>query len=79
MSRYLVWNEDETRGVRVNAMSAEWAAEEWAKIDDYESAEYSIANGSEVVVSVEDVATGEVVRFNVRGRIESVYTAYKVL
>ena len=81
MSRYLVWNEDESRddAREIEAMSHWSAARLWPWEDDYESAEYSIANGSEVVVSVEDVATGEAVRFKVRGEYESVYNANEVL
>ena len=81
MNRYLVWDEDETRddAREMEAMSHWSAARLWAWEDDYESAEYSIANGSEAVVSVVDVATGEVVRFKVRGECESFYYANEVL
>ena len=81
MSRYLVWNEDESRddAREISHSSAEWAAEEWAEKDDYNSAEYSIANGSTVIVSVEDVETGKVERFKIRGEYEPAYYAYEVL
>ena len=81
MSRYLVWNEDETRddAREMEAMSHWSAARLWAKIDDCNSAEYAIANGSAVIASVEDVETGKVERFKIHGEYESVYYANEVL
>ena len=81
MSRYLVWDEDDSRddAREIEAMSHWSAARLWAWKDDYESAEYSIANGYHVIVSVEDVATGEVRRFKIHGEYESVYYANEVL
>ena len=81
MKRYLVWDEDETRddAREMEAMSHWSAARLWDWKDDYESAEYSIANGYHVIVSVEDVATGEAVRFKIHGECKPFYYANEVL
>jgi len=77
--KYQVWDEetgDQFVAQTVEAFDHEAAAEEWARQDDWGSAEYGIVSGRHTpVVCVRQVGTEDVRRFSVRGEAEPVYYA----
>jgi hypothetical protein len=81
MSAYwLVWdaeNGTESDARKIAAGGASDAAEEWARKDDYESVEFSIAHGNDALVFVRDYDHREAtpMRFVVSGESSPVYTA----
>lgn len=82
MGRYLVWSaelgQDEEDGCRITAWDEETAAREWAESHDRRSAEYSIASGTSMVVSVKDVDSGVTGDYSVSGEAVPSYRARKV-
>lgn len=80
---WVVWSEtqdeSEQDGRRIEALSADAAAEEWARIEDWQSTDFTIVAGNDETVCVKNPATGEVQRFNVSGRTEAVYDARIIL
>ena len=64
----------EHRAITIAASSARKAAEMWAAQDDRRQADYAIANGADVVVSVRDAA-GTITEWNVTGREIAQYNA----
>ncbi len=79
MSLYQVWCEDrgETRMdvVGIKACDAESAVTEWAQRSDYESGDYSIANGRVVTVCVSTDGSDDVETFEVFGEAVPHYIA----
>lgn len=83
--RWLVWcpdhGETESDARTIYAADAEGAAEEWAEIDDRDSAEYCIVGGDEVTVHVrldDDFADDEVTAWVVTGESVPSYSATSV-
>jgi hypothetical protein len=81
LRKFLVWcpedGESEHDGRRkIAAHAPELAAEEWAGIDDRESADYRILGGLEKVVHVREV-DGEETRWIVRGEAVPSYWAVR--
>lgn len=77
---WLVWcpeDGDAFDSVRpIRATDAAGAAEKWAERSDYDSAEYTILRGGEVIVHVVDPQRKQPERrFRVRGEAEPVYYA----
>lgn len=80
MDMYLIWSEETgpDDGLRIKAVDGEAAAEEWAKRDDWDSAEYMIASGGSVRVVVRNEGDGTETLYRVTGEAEPVYTAREV-
>ena len=61
MSRYVVWRPDydQTRedGREIEALCPQYAAQEWAQRDDYESADYLIVRGNSAEVLVAELGS----------------------
>ena len=79
---YLVWPADESRNeaIRISAVDAQAAAEEWAEWADRTSVEYDIIRSgdlTEVYVALDEPGSVEEL-FNVWGEGVPVYTASKV-
>lgn len=81
MSEFIVWcterGQEFEDGRSFDAYDAEEAARKWAKFYDSYSAEYAIAEGSEVTVAVRD-ADGRDSYFVVIGESQPVYYALEV-
>ena len=79
---FLVWCPDygqtESDAWRIEAGDAGDAAEEWAELDDCDSAEYSIVSGKDQTVTVKSCADGSVTSWRVRGEAQPVYYAHEV-
>lgn len=78
MKEYTVWNPDqgETKedGRVIQARDAIKACELWAERDDYESAEYSIVGGEDVILMVE-MGDGSIRSAHVTGEAVPTYYA----
>lgn len=79
-TEYLVWcperGQERCHARRVPSPSPRSAATDWARMDDAESADYLIVNGTQTEVLVaEDRDNSPVQRFAVRGEAEPVYYA----
>lgn len=81
MGHYIAWSaelgQDEEDGRRITAGDEETAAREWAEAHDQRSAEYSIASGTDMVVTVKDIESGEVSQYTVSGCPVPTYSARK--
>lgn len=79
---YLVWREDESRdeAIRILAVDAAGAVEEWAEWDDRTSAEYAIVGrgDSARVFAAQDEPGSVPELFEVYGEAVPVYSASKV-
>ena len=81
--QFSVWKPDQGESLAddaktIYAVDSEAAAETWAENDDNDSAEYSIARGTPVVVSVQrfnakDEPEGAVERYRVEGYYDPCY------
>lgn len=76
MQMFQVWREDDPSHVsKINAFDAEEAAKEWARVDDWNSAEYAIVGGREEPTLVVQSADNIVRRFTVTGESVPHYMA----
>lgn len=77
--KFIVWcpedGETEEDGRPIKAFDSSLAAQEWAKIDDSHSADYRIVGGTDVTVTVKDVASDRIVNFLVSGETVAIYHA----
>jgi hypothetical protein len=80
---YMAWCEahgqKECDARKISAYDAESAAKLWARLDDRESAEYSIVSGNETIVSVKEIASGIVEEYIVYGEPVPSYYAKKIV
>lgn len=80
--RWEVWSaeydEDDPHKRSIYAHDAEAAAEKWGELDDRDSAEYSIVNGTEAKCWVQQVGSDEVVKWAVSGEYDPMYYASPV-
>jgi predicted amidohydrolase YtcJ len=79
---YRVWClddcESEADARNVRAFAGEEAAEKWAYVNDYESADYRIVGGGDATVMVRDVESGVLTAYRVTGESQAVYYARKI-
>lgn len=80
MRTFKCWNDEDTgckfASVRtIAAYDAEHAAEEWARIEDHQGAEYSIVSGEEEPIVCVEGPKGVVTKWKVRGESCPVYSA----
>lgn len=82
MGHYIAWSkeldQDEEDGRRITAWDEETAACEWAESYDQCSAEYSIASGTDMVVTVKDVESGVTGDYSVSGEARPFYYSRKM-
>lgn len=79
MGIYAVWEPDagetDEDATRLPADDARAAAEAWADLSDYNSAEYHIVGGRQATVMVRDLSTGTTCKWMVHGEAVRHYTA----
>jgi hypothetical protein len=82
MANYRAWSEeigqDEEDGLLIDAWDEEMAACQWAKTYEQRQAEYSIVSGTDMVVTVKDIKSGETSDYTVSGEAVPSYRARKV-
>ena len=81
MSKYQAWGEDDDRSEAVTFVvdDAYDAAAQWAERSDWNSGEYSIANGREATVFVALEGSDDNETFTVIGEAMPHYIAHKAL
>jgi len=76
MKRYTCWLEDdESTANAVRAMSPGEAAELWAEIRDWNTAEFAIAKADGTIIVVRQDSNGSTCRLNVTAESRPVYSA----
>lgn len=80
MTKYIVWRPDYGQtmedGREIEALCADYAAQDWAQRDDCESADYLIVGGNPAeLMALEVGSTMPPLRFSVSGESVAVYRA----